>query len=71
MDVCMDTFVAAGLFLATLPYKIAIASALSVGVLSIPLIFEVNTVLWFNEAFVTTGGWKVLHLIDLIDLRIS
>jgi len=43
-----------GLFLATLPYKIAIASALSVGVLSIPLIFEVNTVLWFNEAFVTT-----------------
>jgi len=67
----MDTFVAEGLFLATLPYKIAIASALSVGVLSIPLIFEVNTVLWFNEAFVTTGGWKMLHSIDLIDLHIS
>lgn len=54
----MDVFMAAGLFVATLPYKIAIASAVSVGVLSIPLIFEVNTVLWFNEAFVTTGGWK-------------
>jgi len=48
-------FMTVGLFIATLPYKVAIASAVSVGFLSIPLIFEVNTVLWFNEAFVTTG----------------
>eukprot|EP00600_Ochromonadales_sp_CCMP1393_P009992 CAMPEP_0174954186 /NCGR_PEP_ID=MMETSP0004_2-20121128/283_1 /TAXON_ID=420556 /ORGANISM="Ochromonas sp., Strain CCMP1393" /LENGTH=216 /DNA_ID=CAMNT_0016201969 /DNA_START=74 /DNA_END=724 /DNA_ORIENTATION=- len=43
-----------GLFMATLPYKIGIFTAVSVGILSIPLIFEYNSVLWFNEAFVTT-----------------
>jgi hypothetical protein len=38
-----------GLFLNTLPYKLGIASALVMGFASIPMIFELNTVLWFNE----------------------
>eukprot|EP00599_Poterioochromonas_sp_BG-1_P009383 CAMPEP_0173152664 /NCGR_PEP_ID=MMETSP1105-20130129/12377_1 /TAXON_ID=2985 /ORGANISM="Ochromonas sp., Strain BG-1" /LENGTH=176 /DNA_ID=CAMNT_0014068407 /DNA_START=241 /DNA_END=771 /DNA_ORIENTATION=- len=42
-----------GLFLYTLPYKIGIASALVAAFGSIPLIFEIDTVLWFNEFYVT------------------
>ncbi len=44
-----------GLFLATLPYKIGIATAVTAAVVSVPLIFEVNTVMLFNEYFVTSG----------------
>lgn len=44
-----------GLFFSTLPYKIAIFTAVAVGFGSIPLIFEINSVLWFNELFVTSG----------------
>jgi hypothetical protein len=44
-----------GMFLATLPYKIGIVSAVGAGIISIPMIFEYNTVLWFNELYVTTG----------------
>lgn len=43
-----------GLFLATLPYKVGIASALISAFVSLPMIFEINTVLWFNELYVTT-----------------
>mmetsp|Transcript_1523 Transcript_1523/g.1356 ORF Transcript_1523/g.1356 Transcript_1523/m.1356 type:complete len:236 (-) Transcript_1523:48-755(-) len=43
-----------GLFLATLPYKIGIFSAVSAGFLSIPMIFHLDTVMWFNEIFVTS-----------------
>lgn len=43
-----------GLFLATLPYKVGIASSLILGFGSIPMIFELETALWFNEAYVTT-----------------
>ena len=43
-----------GLFMATLPYKFGIASALGMGFISIPMIFELQTALWFNEAYVTT-----------------
>jgi hypothetical protein len=44
-----------GLFLITLPYKIGVASAVFAGVASIPLIFDLDTVLYFNEHYVTTG----------------
>jgi hypothetical protein len=44
-----------GLFLATLPYKIGITAALVAGFASIPMIFELNTVMWFNELYVTSG----------------
>jgi hypothetical protein len=47
-----------GLWLATLPYKLGIFSAVTVGFVSIPLIFEYNSVLWFNEMFVTTGEYS-------------
>jgi hypothetical protein len=45
----------ANLFLATLPYKIGIVTAVSAGLLSFPFIFELNHVAWFNETFVTSG----------------
>ena len=45
-----------GLFVATLPYKIGIITAVSAGVASIPLLFHLDTVLLFNENFVTTGS---------------
>ena len=44
-----------GLFFATLPYKFGIITAVSAGVISIPLLFHLDTVLLFNEYFVTTG----------------
>ena len=43
-----------GLFVSTLPYKIGICSSLVLGFGSIPMIFDLNTALWFNEAYVTT-----------------
>jgi hypothetical protein len=42
------------LFISTLPYKFGIFVSVSAGLASIPLIFELNTVLLFNEMFVTT-----------------
>jgi hypothetical protein len=44
-----------GMWLATLPYKIGIGMGVTAAVASIPLVFELNTVLWFNENFVTSG----------------
>jgi hypothetical protein len=44
-----------GLGLATLPYKLGILTAITVATVSIPMIFEINTVLWFNEIYVTSG----------------
>jgi hypothetical protein len=43
-----------GLFLATLPYKIGIFAAVGGAAISIPMIFHLETVLWFNELYVTT-----------------
>lgn len=56
-----------GLFVATLPYKIGIFTAVSAGLLSIPLIFHLETVLLFNENFVTTGQ-KSPYSFFLIDM---
>eukprot|EP00992_Anisonema_acinus_P012059 TRINITY_DN7870_c0_g1_i1.p1 TRINITY_DN7870_c0_g1~~TRINITY_DN7870_c0_g1_i1.p1 ORF type:complete len:227 (+),score=42.65 TRINITY_DN7870_c0_g1_i1:45-725(+) len=41
-------------WMAALPYKIDIATALSGGVVSIPLVFHLGTAEWFNERYVTT-----------------
>jgi hypothetical protein len=38
----------------TIPYKVAIAAALTAGFSSIPLCFHLPSVHWFNETFVTT-----------------
>ena len=43
-----------GLFLYTLPYKLGILGSLVLGFGSIPMIFDLKTALWFNDAFVTT-----------------
>ena len=51
-----------GLFMATLPYKLGIFTAVSVAFASIPLIFDLNTVLWFNELYVTTGKFIFFHI---------
>ncbi len=36
-----------------LPYHAGIAAAVVVGIGSFPMVFDINTVLWFNERFVT------------------
>ena len=41
-------------FLVTLPYKVGIAVSLTGAFASIPLCFDLSTVAWFNEHFVTT-----------------
>ena len=43
-----------GMWLAALPYQIGIVTGVSAAVLAIPMVFDLNTTLWFNEAFVTT-----------------
>jgi hypothetical protein len=43
-----------GLFMITLPYKIGVVSAVVAGVVSLPMVFDYNTVLWFNEFYVTS-----------------
>jgi hypothetical protein len=43
-----------GMWLATLPYKIGLITAVSAAACSIPMVFDLNTTLWFNEHFVTT-----------------
>ena len=43
-----------GLFLATLPYKVGIAASLVMGFGSVPMIFDLNTVMWFNDLYVTS-----------------
>jgi len=42
-----------GMWFYTMPYKIGITTAVTAGVLSIPLVFHLDTALWFNENFVT------------------
>lgn len=41
------------MFLLALPYQVGIVSALSFGVLSIPMVFHKGTAKWFNHAYVT------------------
>ena len=43
-----------GMWLAAIPYQIGVATAVSAGLLSIPMVFDLNTAVWFNEHYVTT-----------------
>lgn len=43
----------AGLFLISLPYKVGIFTAVTAGIGSVPMVFDYNLVLMFNELFVT------------------
>lgn len=49
-----------GLFMATLPYKVGILTAVTAAFASIPLIFDYDTVLKFNELYVTSGSFLTL-----------
>lgn len=40
-------------WLINLPYNVGIISFFGAGVLAFPMVFDYNTVNWFNEAFVT------------------
>ncbi len=44
-----------GLFVVTLPYKIGIFTAVVAAFGSLPMIFDINTVLLFNDLYVTAG----------------
>lgn len=48
-----------------MPYKIGIFTAVGSGLISIPLIFHLDTVLFFNENFVTTG-WYICSLFCIL-----
>jgi hypothetical protein len=54
-----------GMWVATLPYKIGLFAAVTSTVACFPMVFELNTVLWFNELYVTTG---LLVVIDFFFL---
>lgn len=43
-----------GMYLLTLPYKVAMVTALTAGFASFPLVFDLGTAEWFNTNFVTT-----------------
>jgi hypothetical protein len=43
-----------GLFIATLPYKVGIFASVTAGLISFPMIFHLDTVMSFNELYVTT-----------------
>lgn len=72
-----------GLFLATLPYKVGIFASFTAGMLSFPMIFHLDTVLVFNDYFVTTdvpddkdletplevGSWAWNWMVSALSLR--
>ena len=37
----------------TIPYKVGIATGVTAAVASIPMVFDLDTALWFNEHYVT------------------
>ena len=41
-------------FFFTLPYKVGIFCSITAALASFPLVFDLNTAIWFNEHFVTT-----------------
>lgn len=43
-----------GMALAALPYKLGIFVGVTAALGSIPMVFDLNTALWFNEFYVTT-----------------
>jgi hypothetical protein len=45
---------AKGMWFATLPYKAGLVTAVGAAAISIPMVFHLDTALWFNEHYVTT-----------------
>jgi hypothetical protein len=50
----IEKFNQTGDFMRTFPYKVGLAASVAAGFASLPLVFDLQTALWFNEAFVTT-----------------
>lgn len=44
----------AGMGIITLPYKIGLFGSLAAGAASLPMVFSLDTALWFNQDYVTT-----------------
>lgn len=42
------------MFMLALPYQIGIVTAVTMGVLSLPMVFHYGTAEWFNQSYVTT-----------------
>mmetsp|Transcript_28845 Transcript_28845/g.61476 ORF Transcript_28845/g.61476 Transcript_28845/m.61476 type:complete len:134 (-) Transcript_28845:342-743(-) len=51
-----------GYYLVALPYKVGIFSAAMIGIISIPMVFHLPSVEWFNEFAVTTDHPEVRDL---------
>jgi hypothetical protein len=51
-----------GMWLATFPYKVGLVTSVAAAVISVPMVFELNTVLWFNELYVTTGKYNMTSI---------
>lgn len=49
-----------GMSIYTIPYKVGLFASVGAAFASIPLVFDLNSVLLFNEHFVTTGMNKLL-----------
>jgi hypothetical protein len=43
-----------GMALAALPYQLGITAGAAAAIVAVPMVFDLNTTLWFNEYFVTT-----------------
>jgi hypothetical protein len=50
----IDKINSKGMIFAYMPYKIGVIASLTAGLVSIPLTYHLDTVLWFNEHFVTS-----------------
>jgi len=50
----IEAFNRMGMMKHSVPYKVGIVCALTAGFCSFPLVFDLNTVEWFNEYYVTT-----------------
>ena len=59
-----------GYFLVALPYKIGIFSAAVIGFASLPMVFHLPTVEWFNEFAVTTDHPEVRDLETPLEVSI-
>lgn len=56
------------MFLLSLPYHVGMGVSLTVGLLSLPMVFDLQTAMWFNHHFVTTDIPEPHHLETLMEV---
>ena len=59
-----------GMYLMSLPYRIGIVGAVTMGFLSIPMVFHLPTIEWFNEWAVTTDHPDAIDLETPLEVSI-